>query len=170
MAALDSAHAALALGCPTVVVVRMSSGDPRARHRGLSHHSTTVLDLLLAPVIVALAPGMRVPSVGDLAGAQEGADTGAQASADGVAEAGAGNGAASVIDARRASRLARHDWRSQPIDLPGYAASGLPSETMGRPLAADPLFFVAALAGGGALAELVGAGEQLRLDAAAAPA
>lgn len=54
MAALDSAHAALALGCPTVLVARMSDGDPRPRHRGISHHTTTVLDLLLAPVTVAL--------------------------------------------------------------------------------------------------------------------
>lgn len=56
MAALDSAHATLALGCPTLVVARMSSADPRERHRGVSHHTRTVLDLLLAPVVVAL-PG-----------------------------------------------------------------------------------------------------------------
>jgi hypothetical protein len=54
MYALDSAHAALALGCPTVLVPRMSSGDKRARHRGLSHHTRTVLGLLLARVTVAL--------------------------------------------------------------------------------------------------------------------
>jgi hypothetical protein len=57
LAALDSAHAALALGCPTVVVPRMSSGDPRPRHRGLSHHTAGVLGLLLAPVTVALPEG-----------------------------------------------------------------------------------------------------------------
>jgi hypothetical protein len=57
MQALDSAHTALALGCPTLLVARMSSTDPRERHRGLSHHTRTVLDLLLAPVSVALPPG-----------------------------------------------------------------------------------------------------------------
>ena len=57
LAALDSAHVALALGCPTVVVPRMSSGDPRPRHRDLSHHTRTVLELLLAPAVVALPPG-----------------------------------------------------------------------------------------------------------------
>lgn len=57
LAALDAAHAALALGCRTVVVPRMSSGDPRPRHRGLSHHTATVLELLLAPAIVALPAG-----------------------------------------------------------------------------------------------------------------
>lgn len=54
LAALDTAHAALALGCPTVMVPRMSAGDPRERHRRLSHHTLTVLELLLGPVVVAL--------------------------------------------------------------------------------------------------------------------
>jgi len=57
MVALDTAHTALALGCPTVVCARMSSADPRPRHRGLSHHTATVLRLLLAPVTVALPAG-----------------------------------------------------------------------------------------------------------------
>jgi Protein of unknown function (DUF3866) len=60
LAALDNAHAALALGCRTVIVPRMSSGDPRERHRGLSHHTRTVLDLLLRPAIVALPAGEDV--------------------------------------------------------------------------------------------------------------
>jgi hypothetical protein len=50
MAALDSAHAALSLDLPTAISPRLSSSDPRDRHRGLSHHTRTVLDLLLAPV------------------------------------------------------------------------------------------------------------------------
>ncbi len=58
--ALDSAHAALALGCETIIVPRMSSGDLRKRHRGLSHHTRSVLDLLLRPAIVAL-PGDESP-------------------------------------------------------------------------------------------------------------
>lgn len=57
MAALDSAHAALALELPTLVAPRMSSGDPRPRHRGLSHHADAVLRLLLAPVRVAAPAG-----------------------------------------------------------------------------------------------------------------
>jgi hypothetical protein len=55
--ALDSAHAALALGCAVVVCARMSSADPRPRHQGLSHHTRAVLELLLAPVTVALPVG-----------------------------------------------------------------------------------------------------------------
>jgi len=64
MAALDSAHAALALGARTWLVPRMSTSDPRPRHRGISHHTRTVLELLLAPVSVALPPGVKAPEWG----------------------------------------------------------------------------------------------------------
>jgi Protein of unknown function (DUF3866) len=64
MAALDSAHAALSLGCQTLMVARMSQGDPRPRHRGVSHHTRTVLELLLRPVVVALPEGFA-GEVGD---------------------------------------------------------------------------------------------------------
>lgn len=50
MAALDSAHAALALGLPTFLSPRLSQSDPRDRHRGVSHHTLTVLELLLGGV------------------------------------------------------------------------------------------------------------------------
>jgi hypothetical protein len=61
MAALESAHAALALGCKPLIVPRMSSGDPRERHQGLSHHTRTVLELLLKPVHVALPEHQPLP-------------------------------------------------------------------------------------------------------------
>jgi hypothetical protein len=64
MEALDSAHAGLALGAPTVIVPRMSDADPRPRHRGISHHTRTVLELLLAPVTVALPTGVEIPAWG----------------------------------------------------------------------------------------------------------
>lgn len=57
IAALDTAHAALALGLPTLISPRLSAADPRERHRGLSHHTRTVLNLLLAPVEVAVPEG-----------------------------------------------------------------------------------------------------------------
>ena len=50
IAALDTAHAALALGLPTLLSPRLSSADPRERHKPVSHHTLTVLGLLLAPV------------------------------------------------------------------------------------------------------------------------
>src|SRR5256885_1820940 len=59
LAALDTAHASLALGCRTLLVPRMSEADPRERHRGLSHHSATVLEMLLAPVLVPFPEGAQ---------------------------------------------------------------------------------------------------------------
>jgi hypothetical protein len=116
MAALDSAHAALSLKLPTIISPRLSSGDPRERHRGLSHHTATVLGLLLAPVTVAIPEGAP-----DLASQVSGASVGL------------------------------HRVEQAPVDLDGYAASGLPRTTMGRALAEDPLFFEAPLAAGARL-------------------
>ncbi|MFY9488573.1 MAG: DUF3866 family protein [Solirubrobacterales bacterium] len=114
MVALDSAHAALSLGCPTVMVARASSGDERERHQGISHHTRTVLKMLLGEVTVGFGPTMQPTD-----------------------------------------ETARHQiFRSDP-DLDAYAASGLPSRTMGRALEQDRLFFEAALAGGHALADAV---------------
>ena len=124
MAALDAAHAALALGLPVVLSPRLSSADPRERHRPVSHHTLTVLGMLLGGVHVAapsaapgLAPALLAEATARLAGA-----------------------AASP-----------HRLRVAPADLEGYAATGLPARTMGRGLEDDPLFFAAPLAAGGAL-------------------
>jgi Protein of unknown function (DUF3866) len=57
MTALDNAHAALSLNLPTSISPRLSTSDPRDRHRGLSHHTRTVLQLLLASVEVAIPEG-----------------------------------------------------------------------------------------------------------------
>jgi hypothetical protein len=62
LAALDVAHAALALGVPAVIAPRMSGSDERERHQGLSHHTRTVLALVLAPVVVALPDTLQAPS------------------------------------------------------------------------------------------------------------
>jgi Protein of unknown function (DUF3866) len=144
MSALDSAHTAIALGAQILLVARMSSADERPRHRGLSHHTLTVLDLLLEPVTVALPAGIRSPAGADL-----------RASLGSVF----GSAAERVkpqleLDVDRPARMARHDWRRAPVDMPAYQASGLPAKTMGRVLLEDPLFFGAALAGGTVLAEL----------------
>ena len=116
MEALNSAHAALSLKLPTILSPRLSSGDPRERHRGLSHHTVTVLELLLAPVAVAIPAGSP--------------------------ELESQIGAASV---------GLHRVEPVPVDLDGYAASGLPTTTMGRALTEDPLFFEAPLAAGARL-------------------
>jgi Protein of unknown function (DUF3866) len=134
MAALDTAHAALALGLATLVSPRLSSSDPRERHRGLSHHTQSVLQLLLGAVRVPV-PEAEVEGWPVLdAGAPEGGS--AQAALDSLIEICGG----------------RHDIAVEPIDLDGYAGSGLPVHTMGRTIEEDPLFFAAALAAGRALA------------------
>ncbi|MDQ6750297.1 MAG: DUF3866 family protein [Actinomycetota bacterium] len=92
LAALDSAHAALALGAPTLVVPRMSWGDPRERHRGLSHHVVTVLRLLLDPVVVP------VPQHADVAGLTDERHTWRRVNAD------LGGYAASGLPARTMGR------------------------------------------------------------------
>lgn len=143
LAALDSAHVALALGHRTLAVARMSSSEGRPRHRGISHHTLTLLDLLLMPVTVALPAGMRSP-VGRELRAGLGAVFGGEA-ADAQLE---------IDEVRRPARIARHDWRRAGVDLVGYARSGLPAETMGRDISEDPLFFGAALAAGSVLCEL----------------
>ena len=45
--------AATRLGGRAVAALRMSSGDARPRHQGVSHHSTTALDLTASRVLVA---------------------------------------------------------------------------------------------------------------------
>ncbi len=72
-----------------------------------------MLELLLAPVVVAIPEGAP-----DLASQISGASIGL------------------------------HRAEPMPVDLDGYAASGLPTKTMGRTLADDPLFFEAPLAAG----------------------
>jgi hypothetical protein len=158
MSALDSAHVALALGCQALLVARMSSGEDRSRHRGISHHTLTVLDLLLEPVTVALPAGMRSPVGAELRAGLSAVFGGAMPNRDD------GERATLAVDVRkpiveRPARIARHDWRRASVDLPAYAASGLPAETMGRGLTSDPLFFAAALAGGSVFAELIGTDE-----------
>ena len=52
LALADVANVAAALGGRPVLAVRTSEADPRERHRGVSHHARTVLELSLREVIV----------------------------------------------------------------------------------------------------------------------
>jgi Protein of unknown function (DUF3866) len=61
LAALDTTHASLALGFPTMLSPRLSSADPRERHRPVSHHTLAVMELLLAGVEVPVPAGEQVP-------------------------------------------------------------------------------------------------------------
>jgi hypothetical protein len=116
------------LGFETLLAPRMSSGDPRPRHHGLSHHTETVLDLLLGSVRVP------APEIEDGRGAE-------------------GNGGGRrPLERLREACGDRHQIRMSEAPLDEYAASGLPARTMGRDLADDRLFFATALAAGDALA------------------
>lgn len=57
MAALDVIHAGLSLKAPVLLSPRLSEGDPRPRHQGLSHHSRAVLELALGPVELPVPAG-----------------------------------------------------------------------------------------------------------------
>ncbi len=60
MVALDTAHASLALGHATLISPRLSGADSRERHRPVSHHTLTVLKMLLAPVEIPVPAGSPV--------------------------------------------------------------------------------------------------------------
>jgi len=51
-AAAVAANAALALGGRVIIAARVSEADPRDRHRGFSHHTQAVLELVLGDVAV----------------------------------------------------------------------------------------------------------------------
>lgn len=54
--AVGALDAVAALGGRPVGCLRVSDGDPRDRHQGVSHHTRTVLDLVRSPVLVADTP------------------------------------------------------------------------------------------------------------------
>src|SRR3954451_8648334 len=123
MEALDTARASLTLGLETLLAPRMSSADPRPRHRGLSHHTATVLRML--------GGGVRVPAPAS--------------NPDACLEV-------DPLDELREACGDRHEIWPREAPVEEYAESGLPTTHMGREIADDRLFFAAALASGDALA------------------
>lgn len=61
VAAAEAANTASVLGGRTVLAVRVSHGDPRERHRGVSHHTKAVLRLVAGGVAVAWPSGLDAP-------------------------------------------------------------------------------------------------------------
>lgn len=57
----EAANAAIALGGRVIIAPRISFGDARERHQGLSHHTRTALDLCLGEVTVAWPAGLEPP-------------------------------------------------------------------------------------------------------------
>jgi Protein of unknown function (DUF3866) len=62
LAAAEAANVAAALAGLPVLAVRVSEGDERDRHAGVSHHTLAVLELCLGPVVVAWPAGFEVPT------------------------------------------------------------------------------------------------------------
>jgi hypothetical protein len=122
VASAAALNAAGVLGGRPIAALRISFADPRERHRGVSHHSITALGrVALVPVTIA------VPAI----------ENAAQRDA--------------VWSSLRAAKLeSRHDLveaTGQPA-LNLLAERGIQSETMGRGVADDVVFFLAASAAG----------------------
>ena len=120
LAALDTAHASLALGLDTLVAPRMSNADPRPRHRGLSHHTEKVLELLLRGVLVP-APAL----IDELSPPDFGIDN-------------------NPLDRLRRACGERHELVIREATLDEYADSGFSATTMGRDFDDDRLFYAPA--------------------------
>jgi hypothetical protein len=61
LASADAANAAAALGGRPILAVRASDVDARERHRGLSHHTRSILELCLGEVVCAWPAGAEAP-------------------------------------------------------------------------------------------------------------
>ncbi len=62
LAAAEAANAAAALGGSAVLAPRISESDARDRHRGVSHHTRSVIDLCLGEIDVAWPAGLTAPA------------------------------------------------------------------------------------------------------------
>ncbi len=130
VAVAEALHAAHVLGGRPVAGLRVSEGDRRDRHRGISHHSTTAYGrALLAPAVV---PVPALPGeIGDLVRAQ-----------------------AAQLAAGSAARL-----ELVTVAVDGLRAAletcPVPLSTMGRGLEADAAAFLSAAAAGRYAASLL---------------
>ncbi|MFL6240491.1 MAG: DUF3866 family protein [Actinomycetes bacterium] len=128
VAAGEAINAAAVLGGRPVATLRVSTADPRERHRGISHHSRTAygrVALVGCDVVVPLLPG----------------EFGAQLRADATTFA-------------NVHRIVEVDVTGLEEAL---RASPVPLDTMGRGLDDDPAAFLAAAAAGRHAANLLGA-------------
>jgi len=119
VAAGEAVNAVGALGGRAVACLRMSEADPRERHRGISHHSLTAYGRVALARADVVVPGLPGPF-------------GAQVAAE-AAELGA-----------------RHSIVTVPVDGLETALRASPARlsTMGRGLAEDLAYFLAAAAAG----------------------
>ncbi|MGI8532105.1 MAG: DUF3866 family protein, partial [Geodermatophilaceae bacterium] len=116
----DAANAASTLGARVVGALRISAADPRERHRGVSHHSTTAFGRVALGGLTLVVP----------------------------------DGLDAELAANVRADLAGQPERNQVVTIPvdGLAAAlrkfPVPLSTMGRGLAQDQPYFLAAAAAG----------------------
>jgi len=141
VSALASGHAlnaAETLGGRPVAALRISFADERERHRGVSHHSLTILDR-----VCKVAANVAVPILD-------------------------GPGRDLVWQALRGLRL---EERHQLVEADGrpaldeLARAGIDAESMGRTVADDPVFFLAAGAAGVLAGRMAAGSRRYRRDA-----
>ena len=120
--------AAAALGGRPIACLRASFADPRPRHQGLSHHSATALGLACRSRVTIPLPLVGGPEEDRLR-----------------------------ADITGAGLDVRHDVVTlKPPDVLGlFDQHGLTVTSMGRPAAADPVFFACAAAAGVVASELM---------------
>jgi hypothetical protein len=126
VAAGDACNAVHVLGGQTVGALRISDADPRPRHRGVSHHSLTAFGRVALGGVILVAPRGLGPELGN------------------------------QVEEDLAGQPARN--RVEWVDTEGLEAAltALPVQlsTMGRGLAEDRAYFLAAAAAGRYAAQL----------------
>lgn len=116
----EAVNAAAVLGGRPVGALRISAADPRPRHRGVSHHSLTAYGrVALAPADLPVPDGLEPELAAAVAAAL-----------------------APLADRHRLVPVGTHGLPEALRDPPA------PLSTMGRPLAQDPAYFLAAAAAG----------------------
>jgi hypothetical protein len=130
----EAINAAYTLGGMPIAVLRISFADPRERHRGISHHTLTILSkIVLVPALVAvpLLPedkASRISEALDLV----------------------------INDSRYKIRVV-----DGQLGVGELVRLGVNVTTMGRSIEEDKEFFLAASAGGALAAELLSKSEEL---------
>jgi hypothetical protein len=122
LASGNALNAAAALGGRPIPALRVSFADPRERHRGVSHHSLTILR-----EICLVETNVPVPALDDADEREE------------------------VWDALRAAKIEDHHQLVEVDGRPALdelSDRGLEIRSMGRGVGEDPAFFLAAGAAG----------------------
>ena len=134
----NAANAASTLGGRPVLGLRISFADPRERHRGVSHHSRTMLERIVSPGANVAVPALVDPQ------------------------------REVVWDALRAGRLEERHQLVEVDGAPAIrelADRGVTVTSMGRSVDDDPAFFLAAGAAGLLAARMAAGSARWRRDA-----